>query len=188
MLERQSRFHVGVRAALLALACTALAPAAARAETGTMSWYSDLSVTASGRSYSASDYVAAHKTLPLGTRVRVENLRNGKSAVVRIVDRGPYISGRIIDVTTGVAGDLGFYGQGLTPARVTVLGRGDDDEGSQAKKKVQAKRTVSDDDETPRKSAKTKSVKAKAVRVAAASDEDRPAPRAKRRKAARDDG
>ena len=146
MLQINSRFHAAVRVALLALAC-ALAPAAASAETGTMSWYSDLSVTASGRSYSSSDYVAAHKTLPLGTRVRVENLRNGKSAVVRIVDRGPYISGRIIDVSTGVAGDLGFYGQGLTPARVTVLGRGDADDGTSSKRKA---RYVSDDDDTPR--------------------------------------
>ena len=87
-----------------------------------MSHYSALGVTASGRSYKASDYVAAHKTLPLGTIVKVENLRNGRSATVRIVDRGPYIAGRIIDVTPGVASHLGF--SGLAPTRVTVVGRG----------------------------------------------------------------
>jgi rare lipoprotein A len=116
-----------VRSALVlgssALGALALALPVA-AETGVMSHYSGLGVTASGRSYSAGDSVAAHKTLPLGTIVRVENLRNGNSTTVTIVDRGPYIAGRIIDVSPGVAGTLGFRGQGLAPTRITVLGRG----------------------------------------------------------------
>lgn len=109
-------------AAAVALASLVSLAAQARAETGIMSHYSALSVTASGRSYSSGDYVAAHKTLPLGTIVRVENTRNGRSATVRIVDRGPYIAGRILDVTPGVANALGF--NGLAPSRVTVVGRG----------------------------------------------------------------
>ncbi len=105
----------------LVLSAAAL-PAAA--ETGIASIYSSLGVTASGRSYSTSDSVAAHKTLPLGSIVRIENLRNGRTATVTIVDRGPYISGRIIDVTPSVADSLGFRSQGLTPTRIEVVGRG----------------------------------------------------------------
>jgi rare lipoprotein A len=96
----------------------------AAAETGIASIYSSLGVTASGRSYSTSDSVAAHKTLPLGSIVRIENLRNGRTATVTIVDRGPYISGRIIDVTPSIADSLGFRAQGLTPTRIEVVGRG----------------------------------------------------------------
>lgn len=111
--------------ALLGLAVgTVCSAQVARAETGVASYYYDLSVTASGRSYSSGDPVAAHRTLPFGTRVKVENLRNGRSAVVRIVDRGPFIKGRVIDVTTSVARTLGFFGKGLTKVRLTVLGRG----------------------------------------------------------------
>ena len=126
------------------------------AETGVMSHYSALGVTASGRSYRASDYVAAHKTLPLGTIVRVENLRNGRSATVRIVDRGPYIAGRIIDVTPGVADDLGFRGQGLAPTRISVVGRG----GSTGPYDRRGSSKSSDDDEP--------AVKARPVRTASA--------------------
>lgn len=106
----------------LAAGGLAAAPVEAMAESGIMSHYSGLSVTASGRSYSSGDMVAAHKTLPLGSIVRVENTRNGRATTVRIVDRGPYIAGRIIDVSPGVANSLGF--NGLAPTRITVLGRG----------------------------------------------------------------
>ena len=68
---------------------------------------------------------AAHKTLPLPCRVRVTNLRNGRSTVVRVNDRGPFIAGRTLDVTTRVAKELGFYHQGLTPVRMEVLSVGD---------------------------------------------------------------
>ena len=59
-----------------------------------------------------SGLTAAHKTFPLGTRVRVTNLDNGRSAIVEIVDRGPFIRGRIIDVSTAAAGVLGFRASG----------------------------------------------------------------------------
>jgi rare lipoprotein A len=65
--------------------------------------------------------IAAHKTLPLGTRVKVINLDNGKSAIVRIVDRGPFIRGRIIDVSPAVASVLGFRGAGLAHVRIERL-------------------------------------------------------------------
>lgn len=151
-----------------------------------MSHYSALGTTASGRSYSSSDYVAAHKTLPLGTMVRVENLRNGRSTTVKIVDRGPYVAGRIIDVSVGVARDLGFAGQGLAPTRITVLGRGssagpydrggratasyDEDDDTPKRRKGRAiKVAASDDDDTPKRSAK-----ARKVRVASLDDGDQP--------------
>jgi rare lipoprotein A len=67
----------------------------------------------------------AHKTLPLPCRVRVTNLANGRSKVIRINDRGPFISGRILDVTEPVAKDLGFREQGLTRVRIEVLSVGD---------------------------------------------------------------
>lgn len=68
---------------------------------------------------------AAHKTLPLPCRVRVTNLRNGRSTVVRVNDRGPFVEGRNLDVTTGVAKKLGFRDEGLTPVRIQVLSVGD---------------------------------------------------------------
>ncbi|MCH1503469.1 septal ring lytic transglycosylase RlpA family protein [Verrucomicrobiales bacterium] len=77
--------------------------------------------TASGQRLRNSAYTAAHPTLPMGTRVRVTNLRNGKSAVVRINDRGPYIKDRIIDVTIGVARHLKMITAGVVPCKVEVL-------------------------------------------------------------------
>lgn len=68
---------------------------------------------------------AAHKTLPLPCKIRVTNLRNGRSTVVRVNDRGPFIHGRVLDVTARVAKDLRFYHQGLTPVRLEVLSVGD---------------------------------------------------------------
>ena len=64
---------------------------------------------------------AAHKTLPMGTKVRVTNKANGRSVVVTITDRGPYIKGRIIDVTKGVAHKLDFVVKGIVPCVVEVL-------------------------------------------------------------------
>lgn len=68
---------------------------------------------------------AAHKTLPLPCRVRITNLRNGRSMTVRVNDRGPFVGGRIIDVTYPVAKRLGFYQQGTTLVKIRVLSVGD---------------------------------------------------------------
>ena len=65
-----------------------------------------------------SGLIAAHKTLPFGTAVQVTNLDNGRSAIVKIVDRGPYISGRIIDVSPTAAGVLGFREAGLAHVQI----------------------------------------------------------------------
>jgi rare lipoprotein A len=65
-----------------------------------------------------SGLIAAHKTLPFGTRVKVVNLDNGRSAILKIVDRGPFIRGRVIDVSPAAASALGFRGAGLAHVRI----------------------------------------------------------------------
>lgn len=94
---------------------------------GKASWYgircNGGSRTASGERLTNGDATAAHKTLPMGTKVRVTNLDNGKSEVVRINDRGPYTKGRVIDVTEGVASRLGFISRGVAAVKVEVLSK-----------------------------------------------------------------
>jgi len=68
-----------------------------------------------------SGLTAAHRTLPLGSKVKVTNQRNGKSLVVRINDRGPFIKGRVLDLSKGAAGRLGFIGAGHTKVCFTPL-------------------------------------------------------------------
>lgn len=96
----------------------------AAAQTGRASWYSLTSRTASGERCNPSAMTAAHPSLPFGTRVKVENLKNGRSVVVRINDRGPFVAGRIIDLTKGAASVLGFIERGITNVRLTVLSEG----------------------------------------------------------------
>jgi len=79
--------------------------------------------TASGKRFTNQGRTAAHKTLAMGTKVRVTNQRNGKSEVVTITDRGPFIRGRIIDVSIGSAERLGFASRGIAPVKVEVLGK-----------------------------------------------------------------
>ena len=81
------------------------------------------SKAANGENIRATDMSAAHKSIPFGTKVRVTNLVNGLSAVVRINDRGPFVGGRIIDLTPAAARALGFSAEkeGLAPVTLTVL-------------------------------------------------------------------
>ena len=65
--------------------------------------------------------IAAHRTLPLGSQVRVTNLANGHTTVVKIIDRGPFIRGRIIDVSVAAASALGFKQSGVAPVRIEKL-------------------------------------------------------------------
>ena len=93
--------------AIIMLACVP----EARAQSGIASVYGYSSGrTASGERASPSGLTAAHRTLPFGSHVRVTNKRNGKSVVVRINDRGPFVKGRVIDVTPAAARALGFSG------------------------------------------------------------------------------
>jgi rare lipoprotein A len=94
---------------------------------GKASWYSIKTnygtQTASGQRLRNDARTAAHKTLPLGTKVRVTNQSNGKSEILTINDRGPYVKGRIIDVTVGSAERLGFVSNGIASVKVEVLGK-----------------------------------------------------------------
>jgi rare lipoprotein A len=89
-------------------------------QSGMASYYGSESgsQTASGARFNPNAMTAAHRTLPFGTKVRVTNKNNGRSVVVTINDRGPFIRGRIIDLSTAAAGVIGMKGAGV--ARVTV--------------------------------------------------------------------
>ncbi|MGC1794214.1 MAG: septal ring lytic transglycosylase RlpA family protein [Pseudolabrys sp.] len=92
----------------------------AKAQSGIASIYSG-GRTANGEKAAASGMTAAHKTLPFGTLVRVTHQRSGRSVVVRINDRGPFVRGRVIDVTSAAARALSF--SGLAPVTLAVVGR-----------------------------------------------------------------
>lgn len=85
----------------------------AHAQSGIASIYSG-GKTANGEHASARGLTAAHRSLPFGTRVRVVNRSNGRSVVVRINDRGPFVRGRMLDLSRGAATELGFIGSGQT--------------------------------------------------------------------------
>ena len=92
---------------------------------GIASWYGGRfhgRQTASGEVYNKHAYTAAHRTLPFGTRVRVINLENGRSVVLTVNDRGPFVRGRIIDVSQRAARALGFMRRGIVRVRVTAVG------------------------------------------------------------------
>lgn len=100
---------------------------AALAETGVASWYGNEHHgrrTASGERFDQNALTAAHRTLPFGTKVKVENLKNGRTVVVRINDRGPARwTGRIIDLSRAAADRLKMRRAGLAKVRITVLER-----------------------------------------------------------------
>ncbi|MBN8534210.1 MAG: septal ring lytic transglycosylase RlpA family protein [Rhizobiales bacterium] len=79
--------------------------------------------TASGEVFRPEGMTAAHRSLPLGTRVKVTNLSNGKAVVLRINDRGPFVRGRMIDVSQGAARVLGFAAAGTARVKIEPLGR-----------------------------------------------------------------
>ena len=117
------------RPGLLALAVLALTlpfgAAQARIQEGVVSWYGERfhnRPTASGELFDVADLTMAHPSLPFGTKVRVTNLRNGRSVVVRVNDRGPFVGSRIADLSQAAAETLGFLRRGLARARIEVLG------------------------------------------------------------------
>lgn len=101
-------------AAGLMVGASATSATAAAGQCGRASWYALHSKTASGERMNPSALTAAHRTLPFGTKLRVTNQNNGRSVVVRINDRGPFIRGRVLDLSKGAAGQLGFIGSGHT--------------------------------------------------------------------------
>ena len=108
----------------LPVAKTSTAPTGRVTQTGVASWYGPGfhgRTSASGSVYDQHDLTAAHQTLPLGTRVMVTNLNNGKSAEVTINDRGPFAKGRILDLSYAAAQTLDMIGAGTAPVRLEVL-------------------------------------------------------------------
>lgn len=100
----------------------------AQVQTGKASFYADKFdgvTTASGEKYRHNKLTGAHKTLPFGTKVRVTNLANNQSVEVMINDRGPWVEGRIIDVSRAAAEQLGFVNKGLAEVKLEVIDPGD---------------------------------------------------------------
>ena len=95
-------------------------------DAGIASYYADAlhgRRTANGERFDMHALTAAHRTLPFGTRVKVTNLDNGRSVVVRINDRGPYVKGRVIDLSKAAARELRFLDRGTTRVRLEVIPR-----------------------------------------------------------------
>lgn len=106
----------------LILGLTILATGAAEASwTGKASYYGGRGRTASGGH--VGHLTAAHRSLPFGAKIRVTNLHNQRSVVVTVNDRGPFVRGRIVDVSTGAAGVLGMKASGVAPVRVELVSR-----------------------------------------------------------------
>jgi len=111
-----------------------IASISAQNQTGKASFYADKfegHPTANGEKYKHSKLTAAHKTLPFGTKVRVTNLSNNKTVEVIINDRGPYVDGRIIDLSRSAAETLDFIQQGLAEVSIEVIDPGDGKGGGQ---------------------------------------------------------
>jgi rare lipoprotein A len=111
-----------VVAALCAAAFLSTSKAEAGSQCGKASWYQAGSKTASGERMNSNALAAAHRTLPFGTEVQVVNLANQKAVVVRINDRGPFVRGRVIDVTKAAAERIGLTATGIATVRLTVIG------------------------------------------------------------------
>jgi rare lipoprotein A len=92
-------------------------------QSGIASYYWQPQRVASGGWFNPNAMTAAHRTLPFGTKVQVTNMTNGRAVTVTINDRGPFIAGRVIDLSAGAAGVIGMKGQGLARVSLTVLGR-----------------------------------------------------------------
>jgi rare lipoprotein A len=88
---------------------------------GLASFYTEGTRTANGEKFDTHDLTAAHPTLPFGTRLRVTNVASGRSVTVRVNDRGPYVAGRVVDVSYSAANALGMVGQGVAKVKLDVV-------------------------------------------------------------------
>jgi rare lipoprotein A len=93
----------------------------ANASTGLASFYSYDPHTASGEKFDKNELTAAHRTLPFGTRLRVTDVSTGKSVTVRVNDRGPFVHGRVVDVSASAAESLGITAKGVAKVKVDVV-------------------------------------------------------------------
>jgi rare lipoprotein A len=119
-MSKMFRLAPAAAAILTTVALTGNAFAAA-GNCGHASWYALHSKTASGERMDPSKLTAAHRSLKFGTKVKVTNARTGKSVTVRINDRGPFIRGRVIDVSKAAARHLGMVGSGVAKVCYTVV-------------------------------------------------------------------
>ncbi len=88
---------------------------------GVASFYSEGTKTASGEKFNPLEMTAAHPTLPFGTKLRVTNVASGRSVTVRVNDRGPYVPGRVVDVSYSAADALGMVGKGVAKVKLDVV-------------------------------------------------------------------
>jgi len=98
----------------------------AQAVTGEASWYGPGfhgQTTANGETFNQEELTAAHRSLPFGTKVKVTNINNGRSVVVRINDRGPFAAGRVIDLSAAAARVIGLLSSGIAPVQLEILGQ-----------------------------------------------------------------
>jgi rare lipoprotein A len=91
------------------------------ASQGIASFYTEDQETASGEKFNTNELTAAHPTLPFGTKLRVTNVSTGKSVTVRVNDRGPYVPGRVVDVSHAAASELGMVGSGIAKVKLDVV-------------------------------------------------------------------
>lgn len=128
------RWAIGIAAIAIALLLCAPSPGtrsasvadvvSAWAQSGRVSWYGPGfhgRRTASGEVFDTNEMTMAHRSLPLGSKVRVTNLANGRSVVLRVNDRGPYVRGRIADLSHAAAARLDFVDNGIARARIELL-------------------------------------------------------------------
>lgn len=111
---------------VLLLLLISFSSVSAQVEKGQASFYADKfegRITASGEKYMHSQLTAAHKSLPFGTILRVTNLKNNKSVIVRVNDRGPFVKGRIVDLSKSAAQTLDFEKQGVAKVAIEVIDR-----------------------------------------------------------------
>ena len=106
---------------MCAMATTLQASAPVVAQDGIASFYKSGRLTANGEKFNPNGFTAAHRSLKFGTLVRVTNLKTGRSIVVRINDRGPYINGRMIDLAYGAAKAVGLHDSGIAKVSMAVL-------------------------------------------------------------------
>ena len=88
---------------------------------GVASYYTEGTKTASGEKFNTLEMTAAHPTLPFGTKLRVTNVASGRSVMVRVNDRGPYVQGRVVDVSYSAADALGMVGKGVAKVKLDVV-------------------------------------------------------------------
>ena len=126
VILRMGKHFMAFIAILLLVGCATVRPQPAYTETGLATWYGNEYAnrnTSSGERFDPSQLTAAHRTLPFNTHVKVTNLENGESVVVRINDRGPFVKGRIIDLSNEAAKRIHMIGRGFVKVRLDVVRR-----------------------------------------------------------------